>query len=763
MKEDYRYIGKVSPRRDARDIVTGKTTFLTDRKMLDMLYGKVLRSPHAHAIIKKVDKSKALALKGVKAVVTWEDVPDWRGGTPRYTRIMDRKVRWVGDAVALVAATSEQIAEEALSLIDVEYEVLPAVLDMEEALKSGAPQLYDEFPGNVVTPGVPFFGPKNLEEVVMGDVKKGFAEADVITEGTFGYEGFPNPIPPESPGAIAMWEEPNKVHLLVSNQSPYMDKILLWHIMGRKVDVRTCGGPVGGSYGSKQMSWVTQCHAALLSKATGKPVKLCMTKEEHLASFVTRPPSRMKAKVGMKKDGTVTAVQGKWLIDTGYYSMTTQSQIAVGCGEVQIAVQCPNWDLRPTIVCTNRSASGIVRGFGGQELKCCLLPLISLAMEKLNLDPFEVLKKNFVKPGQGYIWRDGIWYTYRGADYSKAMNEGARVFNWKAKWKGWLKPSAVNGPKRRGIGVGAHGNADIGEDASEAHVRLFRDGTAMLFSCLSEHGTGQTTNFLKMVAETLKLPLERISLSAPDSAINPYEFGPAGSRGTYTIGSAAIRAAEDARKKLLELAAPKLNADPADLEQVDGLIFSKSNPEKKIPWLAAMGPDRTITGYGRFEPDYSFTNFMMCFVEVEVDTETGKVSLIRVLNATDVGKIIDPQGLEGQLNASLGSAGIDTAIFEETILDRSTGRILNSNMIDYKWRTFSELPIMDRVTLETPVDTHRFHAFGVGEIAPSPGPSAVLMAVSNAIGTWIHEYPITPDKVLKALGKIGDAHKGGSK
>ncbi|MCX8021495.1 MAG: xanthine dehydrogenase family protein molybdopterin-binding subunit [Syntrophorhabdaceae bacterium] len=759
MGDGYRFVGKPIPRNDAGDIVTGKTKFLIDRKMVDMLYGKVKRSPYPHAIIKKVDKKKAFKLKGVKAVLTWEDVPDWKGGTPRYTRVLDRKVRFVGDAVALVAAETEEIAEEALDLIDVEYEILPAVFDMEEALKPDAPQLYEEFPGNIVTPGVPFFGPKSLKEVVMGDVEKGFAEADVITEGTFGYEGIPNPMPPEPPGAIALWEEPNKLTLWVSNQSPYMDKILLWHIMGRKVEIRTFGGPCGGSYGSKQMSWITQCHAALLSRATGRPVKLYMTKEEHLAAFVMRPASRMKARVGMKKDGTVTAIKGTWLIDTGYYSMTTQSQIAVGCGEVQIAVHCDNWDLRPVIVCTNRNASGIVRGFGGQELKCSLLPLISLAMEKLGLDPYEVLKKNFVKPGQGYFWRDGIWYVYRGIDYSKAMDEGAKAFGWKDKWKGWLIPTSINGTKRRGVGVGVHGNADIGEDASEAHVRLFRDGTAMLFSCLSEHGTGQTTNFLKMVAETLKLPLNRVSLSPPDSMVNPYEFGPAGSRGTYSIASAAIRAAEDALKRLFELGAQKLGVSPSDMDTEDGMLFSKHDPEKRIPWIAAMGPDRTVTGYGRFEPDYTLTNCMMTFVEVEVDVETGKVDLISVVNTSDAGKIVDPKGLEGQLNGCLGSAGIDTAIFEETVLDRRTGHILNANMIDYKWRTFSELPEIKNVILETPMESHRFHAVGIGEIATSPGPSAVLMAVSNALGTWIHEYPITPDKVLKALGKI----KGGQK
>lgn len=756
----YRFIGKVTPRKDAAEIVTGKARFLNDIKLPDMLYGKVLRSPHAHALIKKVDKSRAEKLRGVKAVLTWEDVPDWKGGTPRYTRVLGRKVRFVGDAVALVAATSEEIAKEALRLIDVEYEVLPAVLDMEEALKPGAPQLYEEFPGNVVTPGVPFFGPKNLKEVVMGDVEKGFLEADAITEGTFAYENIPNPLPPEAPGAIALWEEPNKATLWVSNQASYMDKVTLFHVFGREVEVRSIGGPCGGSYGSKFMSWQVQSHAVLLSRATGKPVKLIFTKEEHLAAFTLRPGSRMTAKVGMKKDGTITAVSGRWLIDTGYYSMTTQSQVAVGCGEVQIMVRCANWNLKPVIVCTNRNASGIVRGFGGQELKCILIPLLSLAMEKLDIDPFEFLKKNYVKPGDGYFWRDGIWYTYRGVDYTAAMNKGAERFGWKDKWKGWLKPTAVSGTKRRGIGVGVHGNADIGEDASEAYVRLHPNGTAMLFSCVTEHGTGQRSNLVKMVAEVLQIPLEHVSLSPADSLITPYEFGPAGSRGTYAIGSAVIAAAEDAKQKLFELIAPRLQATPEELDTEDGVIFVKGNPGKKISWKA-MGIDRTLTGYGRFEPDYTLSNCMMSFVEVEVDTETGKVDLLRVVNATDAGQIIDPQGLEGQLNGCLGSAGIDSALFEETVIDPSTGHTLNANMIDYKWRTFSELPKIENVVLETPFASHRFHAVGVGEVATSPGPSAILMAASNAVGTWLHEYPVTPERVLKVLGKAAPRRRKG--
>jgi CO/xanthine dehydrogenase Mo-binding subunit len=752
MADPYRYIGKVVPRKDAVEIVTGGTKYLDDLRFPGLLYGKVLRSPHAHAIIKRIEKGRAERVDGVKAVLTWEDVPDWRGGTPRRTRVLDRKVRYAGDAVALIAATSEEAALEALRLIDVEYEVLPAVFDVEEALKPGAPQLYDEFPGNVLPPGAPIVGPKNLTGVVMGDVEKGFAEAEVITEGTFGYENIPNPIPPEPPGAVALWEEPDRVTLWVANQFPYLDKIVLFQVFGRKVDVRIHGGPCGGSYGSRGMSWHIEAYATLLSRATGRPVKIVLSKEEHIASFTLRLGSRMKAKVGMKRDGTLTAIQGTWFVDTGYYSFSTQFQVAVGCGEAQIMARCPNWDLKPVIVCTNRNASGAVRGFGGQELKCALIPLLSLAMEKAGLDPVEFFKKNYVKPGDGYFWRDGAWYTYRGVDYTDAMERGAEAFGWKEKWKGWLKPTAMRGTKRIGVGVGVHGNADIGEDSSEVYVRLHPDGTVLINSSVTEHGTGQRSNYMKMVAEVLQVPLERVSMTPSDSLFNPYEFGPAGSRGTYAIGSAMIMAAEDARKKLFELAAPMLGTEPGDLETSDGMVFVRGNRDKKAPWRA-MGLDRTVTGLGRFEPDYTMANCMMTFVEVEVDTETGKVTLLRVVNATDVGKIIDPQGLEGQLNGCLGSGGIDSALFEETVLDPSTGRILNANMIDYKWRTFSELPDIENVILETPFPSHRFHAVGAGEVATAPGPTAVLMAVSNALGRWLHEYPLTPEKVLKAIGR----------
>ncbi len=751
---NYRHIGKSTPRKDALDVVTGKIQFIDDIKIPHMLYGKALKSPYSHAEILKIDVTRAKALKGVRAVLTHEDVPRWRAGTPPHRRILDRKVRFIGDGVALVAADTIEIANEAMELIDVEYKVLPAVYDVEEAIKPGAPQLYDDFPGNIFPRGAPEFGPKALQQLVLGDISKGFREADFISEGTFAYENVPNPLPPEPPGVVAQWENPGQLTIWIASQSAGMNRLVAQPFMGL-LDVRAISTQCGGSYGTKNGNLIQIGWAAALAKVAGRPVQIYLTKEEHLATYTMRLGSRIRGKVGIKKDGTITAVAADWLVNAGAASESGQGMVAVGCGEVQIALRCANWDLQPHVVCTNRNPSGVVRGYGGQELKSALMPLISTALEKADLDPLEFYKKNFVKGGDGYFWRDGLWWTCRGVDYSKAMTKGGEVFGWKDKWKGWLKPTSVSGAKRVGVGVGVHGNADVGEDPSEAYVRLNPDGTAVISVCASESGMGQRSSLCKMVAEVLNLPLDKVNMTPPDTLVNPFEFGLVGSRGTFAIGTAVINAAEDARKKLFQMAAPALGAKPEDLDTKDGKIFPIYNPEKAIPWRRVITIFATLTGEGRFMTDFSLPNFMMVFAEVEVDTETGKADLLKIVTTTDCGQIIDPLALEGQLHGSLGAAGTDSGLFEETIIDQRTGRIMNCNMIDYKWRTYPDLPDFQTVTLETPIDSHRFHAIGVGEISTAPGPAAVLMAVSNAIGHKFKDYPMTPDKILKALGKIG--------
>ncbi|MCL2337782.1 MAG: xanthine dehydrogenase family protein molybdopterin-binding subunit [Firmicutes bacterium] len=758
--KSYRYIGKSTPRKDALDIVTGRTKFIADLTVPNMLYGRILRSPHPHALIKSIDTAAAMRLPGVKAVLTHADVPDWRAGFPHHVGILDSKVRYVGAGVTLVAAETAEIAENALALIKVEYELLPAVYDPEEATQPNAPQLYDQFPGNVFPRDNLVFGPHTLNGVEMGDPEQGFAEADFIVEGTYAYENIPNPLPPESPAVIASWEGADNLTVWLGSQGPQVFKAAFQRRMG-SINLVSYGSPVGASYGAKYASWQYALPAAALSKATGRPVKLVYDKAEHLAAFTLRLGSRIRGKVGMKKDGTVTAMAGDWLVSSGAYSECTQAMVAVGCGEAQLMLRCPNWSLKPQMVCTNRSASGQVRGFGGQELKCALIPILTLGMEQAGLDPVEFFKKHYIKPGDGFYWREGKWWVCTGMDYSQAIDRGAATFGWSEKWRGWLNSTAVSGAKRRGIGVGVHGNADAGEDVSEVYVRLEPNGAAMIHCGIAEHGTGQRSSLCKMAAEILQLPLDRVFVTPTDSLVNPIEIGPVGSRGTYAMGGAVIAAAEDAKRKLFELMAPKLKAPPEALETIDGMVYVQDKPETKLPWIKAMQFHGSVMGYGRFESDFSKPNFMMIFTEVEVDTETGKVELLKVVGATDVGQIIDPLSLTNQLNGCLGSAGIDSAIFEETVLDRQLGRIMNANMIDYKWRTFAELPEMEHAILESPFSTHQFQAIGMGEITPSPGPSAVLMAVSNAIGVRIHEYPLTPDKILTALGKTAPSERMG--
>jgi len=472
-------------------------------------------------------------------------------------------------------------------------------------------------------------------------------------------------------------------------------------------DIRTISTQCGGSFGSKNYSAQLLFYAAALAKVAGRPVKVCFTKEEHLGAFALRLGSRFRGKVGMKKDGTLTAISGEWLVNTGASCDQTQAQVAVGCGEAQLMLRCSNWDLKTKIVCTNRNPSGIVRGFGGQELESAMTPILETAMAKAALDPVEFYKKNYVKPGDGYYWRDGNRYICRGLDYSDAIERGAQAFGWKEKWKGWFKPTAVQGSKRVGVGVGVHGNADVGESVSEAYVRLNPDNSATIHACVSEPGVGQRSSLCKMVAEVLQIPLESVSIAPADSLINPFDFGLLGSRGTFAIGSAVVTAAENAKAKLLEMAAPMLKTAPEGLESEDGMIYIKGRPDTGIPWRKVLGLMHTCTGLGRFDPDYSMPNFVILFAEAQVDTATGKVDLLKVVIATDVGQIIDPPSLEGQLHGALGAAGIDTAIFEETIVDEADGHILNLNMMDYKWRTFLELPQFKNVILETPIQTHR--------------------------------------------------------
>jgi hypothetical protein len=411
--QNYRYIGKINaPRKDARDIVTGKATFLDDFTLPRTLIGKSLKSPYAHALIEEIDVEKARKLKGVAAVITYKEADqNWKLGWPPVKPIVSRKMRYVGDTVALVAAETAEIAKAALDLIEVRYELLPDVIDGISAAKDGAPRLYEEFERNIVTPGYPPFqkdGP--FWQLFKGDVETGFEECAFVADDTVEFAKMAAPMAPEPLGALVRWDGGDDYTVWVTSQSSYVCKILNSSVIPNcNLDIQTFN--VGGSYGNKQTMVVQVVSAAMLARVTGRPVKFYQTKTEQLTSFETRLGSQVHAKIGMDKDGVVKAVDADWFVDTGAFCNATQGQIGVWIGETQLVMaKCPNWRLDTNCVVTNKQPAGIVRGYGGQELNSCLALLMGRTMRAGNFALETTVGKN-ISPAEIEKKFDSVYYA----------------------------------------------------------------------------------------------------------------------------------------------------------------------------------------------------------------------------------------------------------------------------------------------------------------------------------------------------------------
>lgn len=761
--QPFRHIGKYRVRADARDIVTGRATFLDDFTVPRMIYAQVLRSPYAHARIISIDKTEAEAMPGVHCVITYKDMPKgWTLGWPPHKDLMAEEVYFAGDPVAVVAADTVDIAREALHKIKVEYEALPAVFDALDALQPDAPVLY---PGkfksgtNEVDPGVPHFQPEGpFWQVIEGDIEEGFKNCKYVGETMVEFNKMCSPNAPETPSCIVRWEGGNDYTVWASSQSPFICKLYNGpRIPKSNLRVKTFN--VGGSYGNKQtLSETILCCASAAIK-TGRPVKLVLSKAEQFAAHEQRLGSKIHAKIGMTEDGIFDAVQGCWYIDTGALCDATQGQIGVGLGEAQLVMaKCRHWDLDSKCVVTNKCPAGIVRGYGGQELNSCLARVMAHCMMLADKDPVEIFKKNYVNVGDKYYWRDGLIWQNRGtSNYPHTMELAAEKFGWKDAWKGWLKPTRVEGRMAYGVGVGVIGNADVAEDNTQCIVRIQSDvkgryGTLIVQTDITESGMGQRAAAAKFAAEVMNVPIERVYVTDPDSLSNVVNFGLCGSRGTITVGKAVSKAALDAKKKVLELGALHFNCSPEQLETKDFQVYMRDRPEKSIP-IKKLGPkDLNIVGYGEHVEQFDVPSMCMFFCEVGVDLDTGETKVVRFMQGTDIGQIIDNRMVRMQLQGGVGSASLDTATMEECIYDtEGTGKMLTTGQIEYKCRTFNDMPKHSCVIEESHPDTFMFKAIGIGEISGAAGASAVLMAISNAIGVEVNAYPATPDMILKAM------------
>lgn len=755
---ELRHIGRETKRILGEEIVTGKAMYTGDFKLPGMQYGKILRSPHPFARIVSIQTEKAKALPGVSAVVTWKDVSRdifiTNGFTPpKHHHIMDEYVRFIGDAVALVVAVNEDIANEALALIAVEYEVLKPVFTIDEALAPGAPQLYPELPGNIAPAKM------NLH-FENGDVEQGFADADLIIELDASLESGQNPLPLEPPVIIANWVQ-DTVEFIASAAAPaYCHQNVASSLNIRYEQVRVTSPAVGGSFGSKLYSGNVHVlvFAAIMAQAAHCPVLFCYTKEEHLAVHQNRMRTKGHVKLGLKKDGTATAIEMKQAADAGCCASTQEFMLQVGTNSLGMLAKTNVKRFHADVVVTNHIPSGSFRGYGYLESTSLISNAVMEGCIKLNLDPVAYFEKNAMKRGEEYYnAMAGPHFIQKNitSDWSNLVRETSKAFHWDDRWKGWGKPTYVSPDGRyvRGIGVGAAGHSDTGGKPSNANVTLTGLGAVYVSTCMGDFGAGTRDVMHKIAAEAMNMPMESVRLSPADTAVTPLDFGSTGSRSTYCGGIAVKYACDDLLKKLFERAEQRVGIPADDCDFKDGFVFRKSNPEERyslVPRL--MGKVDGITGCGHFDGVENSTIYHMQMVEIELDTRMGTFRIVEHFGGSDAGVIVNPLPLRNQVQSFFG--GVDIACMEETVWDPNDFRVLNASNIDYKVRTFNDAPHHDHIILETNKgveNQYPFGAYGVGEPLLAPGGPAIRMAIYNACGIKLSSYPFTPDKVLAAL------------
>ncbi len=773
--QKFSVVGKRTPRIDAREKATGQAKFTVDIKLPGMLHAKVLRSPHPHAKIVRIDVSKAEEVPGVAAVITEADVPHRGLRLGIYPSACDepslarKKVRYMGEIVAAVAAIDEDTAEAALDLIEVEYEKLPAVFDPEEAIKPGAVQIHNEI-------GYPDSHKVNNNiscscNLDAGDVNAAFEKSDFIFEDRFTTSAIAHCcLEPHS--CVADYDPVSeKMTVWLSTQSPHFLRLDIAKILDVPISkVRVIAPHIGGAFGSKLAPIAPSICAPLLSFKTGKPVRLVHTREEEFKASRTRHPFIVYLKTGVKKDGTILAKQARVIIDNGAYTGDAIGVMALSCSCFASLYKVPNIRYDGDVVFTNKAFGGAFRGYGNMQMVAAVEQQMDIIAEKLSMDPADLRLKNFV--GSNETSASGVIVTSCG------IRECVKGAIEKA---GWKEKRAVqsNGPLKRGIGIatfihccGYRGY--LACDPSAAIVKFHDDGSVTLYTGESDMGQGIHTSLAMIAAEELGVKLEDITVVTPDTLITPVAMGSFGSRANFIGGKAVIAACRDAKQQLLEVAAEMLNGKPDQLEVKEGVVCmgSKSCTVGEVTDEALYSHrGLSIIGRGYYDPPSSCLNlttgignpsptylFGAHVAEVEVDTDTGQVRVLKITAAHDVGRAIFRLGAEGQVEGAVSQGmgyGLNEAIYWVD------GEVLNANLHDYRIATALDMPQIETIFVETNDPEGPFGAKGLGEPGLVPTGPAIANAISNAVGVRIKDYPITPDKVLKALkSQRGEPNEG---
>jgi len=735
-------VGKPIPRVEGDLKVTGRAQFAYDVRLPGQIYAKVLRSPHPHARITRIDTSKAEALNGVRAVLsraTHPDVPWFED-----TRLFEETVRFVGEEVAAVAADSEEIAEDALRLIEVEYEVLPFVVDPEAALRPGAPKLHDD--GNLA--GEP-------TEYERGDVAATLGQADVVIEQTYVTQAaLHNCMEPH--GCTATWEG-DRLTIWDSTQSIFdvRDEVAT-RLELPKHHVRVIKQFMGGGFGSKQIAWKHTGFAALLSKHSGRPVQLMLDREAENLAAGNRNPTRQHVRLGAKRDGTLVFIECDAIMAVGAFMVGGEASDVDGT--YQTLYRCPNVRTKQTPVYTNTGPAVAFRAPGYVEGAFALESAMDELARALDMDPLQLRMKNYSEVDQTadkpYSSPQGLRRCYEAV---------AERFGWHAARSGSTEPAErqASGRKRRGIGFAGHdwiGGA--GHPPGYAWLKLNNDGTADIVAGTQDIGTGSRTGLLQVAAEELGLPFEKLELHLGDTAFGPYAPVSSGSATQATIGPAIQAAALDAKRQLFEAAAPMLEVAPHDLEMHDGSVYVKGQRERQMAVsevLSQIDP-HMIQGHGSRGPnpeDKTIHTFGAQAVEVEVDVETGEVTILRVVAAHDCGRIVNPLMVDSQVVGAV-TQGIGFALTEERLVDMGRGFVVNANLEHYLVPTVLDIPEIVNVHLDLP-DTvaNPTGAKGIGESPLVPTAPAIANAVYDAIGVRIRQTPLGRSRVLAGLAEQG--------
>lgn len=766
-RKNLKVVAKKTHSVDGHAEMMGRPVYTDDYAVHGSLVCKMLRSPHAFAHIKSIDTSKAEALNGVKCVLTYKNVPHVamsRAGqgfpapSPMDKFILDEYVRYVGDEVALVAAANERIAEDALKLIEVEYEVLEPVLDYKTAYQNK----------NIIHPedGITQafemgFRPKEnvaaTYEMEVGDVEKSLKECDVVIEHSVETQAQSHSMM-EPHCANARLDDHNRLVIYSSTQTPFHMRRILTKTLGLPLNkVRMIKPRVGGGFGGKQ-AFHCEFFVALVTLRTGLPARMSYTREEVFASAYTRHPMKIDIKIGAMKDGTIKAIDCRSLSDTGAYGEHALTVfMIVGSKVLPLYNKVDSVRFGGRVVYTNHVPAGAFRGYGAIQGNYALETAIDMLAEKLHVDPIEIRLKNSMKEGETSpifeIMGEGTKGTPMIMETCKlpyCITRGAELIGWDKKY-----PRVQVGPhtvRAVGMAIAMQGSGIPYMDMGAASIKLNDDGTYVVTCGATELGQGSDTVITQIVAEELMTTVDKVTIYSSDTDLTPFDVGAYASSTTYVSGNAAWKAAQKMKDRLIKEAALALGVSEDDID-FDGTTFKAKGKEITLPDLASRitySKDmKQVSVTESFFGHVSPPPFMAGYAEIEMDTETFEYKLIDYVSVVDCGTTINPMLARGQVEGGIVQ-GYGMAAMEAVVYNKQ-GKLLTDSFSTYHIPTHKDIAKLTTEFADSYDPTGPFGAKSVGEIGIDTPPAAICNAVYNAVGVRINSLPITPEKVVRAL------------